>query len=255
MELRRDSICLFILLLGSLLSTTATAKTMVFGGITPGAQYIEKDKEAGPAVNLLKVLFAEADLDYQFEISNWAKTKKRFAETPKSLMFSVAKTPAREPHFIWLLDVGPLDVKIARSKTRPDLNPSTLAELKEHKVAVVRGDVTHHLLLQEGFVEGRDFGVVATANDIIKYMGAGLVEFVFYESTISPMMLQLYNYPADYLVPTDIKLPLDAHLWLTASLDFPQDSVDKIRQAHQKLLKDKHYQKLRKAVLPFSHGE
>lgn len=234
------------------LARESVAQTKVFAGITPGVQYIEKDKEAGPAVDLLKFLFAEAGLEYQFVISNWAKAHQSFNQTPQSLLFSIARYQGRENQYQWLLDVGPLDLRIARSKHRPDLNPVTLQQLKNYKLAVVRGSTPHKLLLDSGFAEDQDFGTVPAADELMKYMGTGFVEFVFYESTISPMMLKLNNYPADYLVPTDIELPVDSHLWLVASLDFPEPLRNHIMRTHLRLLSDAKYQNLRKAVLPLS---
>ena len=246
--------CVFLLAVLSV-SPIALSKTKVIAGITPAIQYVEKGVEAGPAVDLLKKLFEEVQLDYQFESTNWAKAHQIFSQTPQSLMFSVARFDSREEQFEWVLDVGPMDLRIARSKKRPDLNPTTLEELKQYNLAVVRGAAPHNMLLQAGFVEDKDFGAVATAVEIIKYMETGFVEFVFYESTISPLMLQLFNYPADYLVPLDIPLPVSPKLWLVATKDFPKEKIKLLQDTHQRLLADPEYQKLRLAVLPLSHGK
>lgn len=245
---------LFFLFTSVIVMAQASAKTKVIAGITPAIQYIEKGVEAGPAVDLLRKLFEEAQLDYQFESTNWAKAHQTFSQTPQSLMFSVARFDSREDKFVWVIDIAPFDLRIARSKQRPDLNPTSLEELKQYKLAVVRNAAPHNLLLQTGFVEEKDFGTVATAEEIIQYMGTGFVEFVFYESTISPLMLKLFNYPADYLVPLDIPLPVNPRLWLVASKDFPLDKLQLLQDTHQRLLSNPTYQKLRKAVLPLSHG-
>jgi ABC-type amino acid transport substrate-binding protein len=225
------------------------AKTTVIAGITPGLQYIEKDRDAGPVTDLLKMLFKEAKLDYAFETTNWAKAHQMFATTPQSLMFSVARFDSRENDFVWVLDVGPIDLRIARSKERPDLNPTTLEELKRHRIAVVRGSTPNSLLLEAGFVEGEDFGTVMAADEILQFMGKGFVEFVFFEPTISPLMLKLNNYPNDYLVPLDIPLSISKKLWLVATHDFPEEKLKLLRETHQRLLDDSTYQSLRKAGL------
>lgn len=254
MGIKQKVTLLFGVLVLTAVSRFALSKTKVVSGITPAIQYVEKGIEAGPAVELLKRLFEEAQLDYHFESTNWAKAHQIFAQTPQSLMFSVARFDSREDDFLWVLEVAPFDLHIARSKKRPDLNPTTIEELKQHKLAVVRGAAPHNLLLQAGFVEEKDFGTVATAEEIIKYMDTGFVEFVFYESTISPLMLKLFNFPADYLVPLDIPLPVNPKLWLVASKDFPQDKLQLLQNTHQRLLADPAYQKLRMAILPLSHG-
>lgn len=248
--------CVLFCVYGMLLFAEAApvhAKIQVFAGITPGLQYIEEGEESGPVVDMVKVLFEAVELDYEIQMSNWAKTHQEFARAPHSLMFSVARFDSREQKFQWVLDVGPLDLRIARSKDRPELNPESWDALKQHKLAVVRGSTPHQLLLQSGFVEVRDFGAVATASDIMKYVGAGFVDLVFYESTISPMMLELHGYPADYLVPLALEVPVSSKLWLVASLDFPAPLIEKIRATHEKLEQDPDYQVLQKKILPLSH--
>ena len=228
------------------------AKIKVIAGITPGLQYIEKDKDAGPATMLLITLLEEAQLDYELETTNWAKAHQMFASTPQSLMFSVARFESREKDFTWVLDIGPIDLRVARSKERPDLTPTTLEELKSHRIAVVRGGTPYSLLVQAGFVEGKDFGTVVAADETVQFMGKGFVEFVFFEPTISPLILKLNNYPTDYLVPLDISLPISKKLWLVATHDFPDEKLTLLRETHQRLLGEPTYQRLRQAVMPLS---
>ena len=244
----RSALCIGLLWL-----QVAAADTRVFAGISPGLQGIENGQETGPAVELLKVLFAEAQLPYQFEISNWAQAHKRFAATPESLMFSVARYPAREKDFLWVCDIGPLYMRIGKRKDRTDLNPTSFQQLKSHKLAVVRSSAPHFLLLDAGFIEQRDFGTVSDVLELIKFIDSGIVDFIFYENSMTPLMLQHLGYPRDLILPTQLELPVHPKLWLVASKDFPPSTLRRLQLAHQQLLQQPQYQKLRQAVLPLSH--
>lgn len=241
-----------LLLVNHCWAELSDAKIKVFGGITPGVQVLENGKEAGPAIPVIEQLLQASDIDFEFHVNNWAQTHKQFARAKQSLIFALAHNSARQQQFQWIVPLAQIDLKLARSKYQPHLNPQHFDDLKNYKLAVVRGAATEEFLKYSGFVEGKDYGAVATAEQLLKYMQSGFVEFVFYETTISPMMLALFDLSPDYLVPIDVIVPEHDAIWLAASLDFPSKAVNKIRESHQRLLSDRNYQAALLKLLPKS---
>ncbi|XOV79756.1 MAG: hypothetical protein ACFHVJ_02080 [Aestuariibacter sp.] len=244
-------VCLFLL---CCLSWLSDAKPFhVFGGTTPELQYMVAGKAAGPATRVVEKLLQEAGIEYEIHISNWARAQKLFEEQPQSFMFAVVRTDERESQFHWLAKVGVIDLHIGRKRSRTELNPVHLDDLKGYSIGVVRNAYTHKFLVEQGFKEGSDYFLVATPSELMRLIKRDKIDYVFYEHTITPELAKAFGLEANYLVPTRISFEHRYELYLVAGQELPTEIANLIQQTHLRLQQQSViYQQLLNSVLPKS---
>ncbi|BDX05930.1 hypothetical protein [Planctobacterium marinum] len=236
------ALLLTLLLLSS--QPSYAEKLKVFAGITWGLHHLEDDIPKGTVTEAVVALMDATDIPYEILMMNWAQAQKQNRGTPQSLLFALARQPEREAHYSWLVPLGQLDLKIARLTSRPELQLASFNELKQYKIAAVRTLSTHKMLLKAGITESEQLLLVDSSSRLLKVIEEGLVDFVFYDAALTPAILQEFNYPADFLTPTDVKVPWQ-NLWLYLAANPQLDEVikQKIIQTHERLMdSDTDYQ-------------
>ena len=154
--------------------------------------YGEDGTVKGIATDVLRAACAEAGLDCKIVIVPWARALNTVANTPNTLVFTIARTPARDNDFLW---VGPLLPRAVWIYTRPGLDAKSLAELR---FGVVRDD--------------------ATGPDLI---AAGVPASAIVADTSNASVLRMYRRSmVDALVDTEIGMA-----WNLRNAAMPADSV------------------------------
>ena len=114
-----------------------------------------KDKNTGQiegfATDYLKDILATADIEYSLDILPWARAYNMAKTQPNVLIYGLARTPSREPHFIWLTDFVTLKFFLYALKNKKHKHLEDTAPLKDRKIAVIRDDFNHHEMLANGF--------------------------------------------------------------------------------------------------------
>lgn len=246
-----------LLLMLALLSTIASAQQptiKVYAGVTPGLQYYDNEAVTGPAFDVVDRLMSASGLPYEIHLTNWAQAHRQFNLDPNSLIFSISRMDSREDKYQWLVNLAKLNLGIAQAKTRPTIAVNDFNDLKQHKLAVVRSTSTHETLLNYGFIENRDFTTVATSQKLVKMAETGMVDFVYYESTLTPIILDMLGYESDFLQPLAIRVPDNTSIYLAAHPDFDTKFANQIKNTHEQLSQVKSYQDLLDNVLPNSES-
>ena len=106
--------------------------------------YSEGGTVKGIATDVLRAACEEARIDCTIVVMPWARALNTVANTPNTLIFTIARTPARENEFLW---VGPLLPRAVWIYTRPGQEGKPLAELR---FGVVRDDATGPDLIAAG---------------------------------------------------------------------------------------------------------
>ena len=146
----------------------------------------------GIATDVLRAACDEARLECRILIVPWARALSTVSNTPNTLIYTIARTPAREDDFLW---VGPLLPRAVWIYTRPGYEAKSLAELR---FGVVRDD--------------------ATAPDLI---AAGVPANAIVADTSNGSVLRMYRRSmVDALVDTEIGMA-----WNLRNAAMPPDSV------------------------------
>lgn len=114
-------------------------------------QYIDNGKIAGPATKLVEQVLAMSGLSYDIEVLPWARAYRLATTEPNVLIYSLARTTAREKHFKWIGRIMALDYYLYGS-VDSDVNFSTTMEaLKEYRIGTVRDSAVDQYLRANGF--------------------------------------------------------------------------------------------------------
>jgi len=131
----------------------------------------------GYSVELLALLMAAAHVDYHVELMPWARAVSEARHTPGALAFTMAKTPERAPNFLWIGPIARRNTAILGLTSHP-LSLSSLDDARRFKIGALNGDVGMEMLLQHGFIAGRNLIVESRRNDLIRLLQNGSIDLI-----------------------------------------------------------------------------
>lgn len=146
-----------LILLAGLLSGSALATPR--GGIAnslvayteqwPPYNFAENGKVQGIATDVLRAACEQAQLHCSFQVVPWARGYKLVRNTPNTVLYTTARKPMREDHFLW---VGPLLPRTTWVYTRniPGAPIRDAKELAQLRIGVVREEAAQQDLLEAG---------------------------------------------------------------------------------------------------------
>jgi polar amino acid transport system substrate-binding protein len=183
-----SALVLVLLAPAAVLATSLTAYTEEWAPYN----YSEDGTVKGIATEVLRAACEESRLDCKIIIVPWARALNTVTNTPNTLIYTIARTPAREDEFLW---VGPLLPRSVWIYTRPGHEGKILAELR---FGVVRDD--------------------ATGPDLI---AAGVPASAIVSDTSNPSVLRMYRRAmVDAMVDTEIGMA-----WNLRNAAMPANSV------------------------------
>ncbi len=159
--------------------------------------YTENGRVRGISADLLRMVWTELDIaPPHIESMPWARAYERVQHEPRTVLFSMARTPEREKLFQW---AGPIAsvrfVLIARKDRHIRLN--TLDDLKGLAVGTLRKDVSDALLAKYRDI-ARIQPVVNMDQNINKLM-TNRLDLVAYEESSWRKIAALYGFdPGDF---------------------------------------------------------
>lgn len=117
----------------------------------PPANFMEEQKPAGYAVEILKATWMEMGVAEQpIRVVPWALGYQEAQKTPGTVLFAMARSPQREDLFRW---VGPIStiryVLVAKKKSEIILHCTDDAH--QYITGVVHQDISESLMLMAGF--------------------------------------------------------------------------------------------------------
>lgn len=111
----------------------------------------ESGEVEGMSTEVVREVLSELNLDVHIDVLPWARAFKLASTTPATMLFSVVRTPEREPIFHWVGVVCEVKSYLFRLKSRSDIQAGRLADLKQYSIGVVRDWAGQKYLEQQGF--------------------------------------------------------------------------------------------------------
>jgi polar amino acid transport system substrate-binding protein len=128
--------------------------------------YLQDGKVAGVATEVVEATLRRAGLsDYSVTIYPWARAYDMALQDANVLIFLIARTPEREALFKWVGEIERIDYPMYKLRERGDIQVRDLQEAKHYSVGVVRDDVRHQYLKEQGFSK-----LVISANNRDNFM-------------------------------------------------------------------------------------
>ena len=137
----------------------------------------EDGAPSGLAVELLHQVWQRTGTPPQLvSVLPWARGYYLLTQKPNVVLFSTARTEARDPLFKWACPIGYAEIVLMGLANRP-LTLTRMEDAQQHTIAAVRADVGEQLLLNNGFDEQK----IMTANRLpqaLKMLTSGRVELI-----------------------------------------------------------------------------
>lgn len=116
----------------------------------PPSNYLENGKLTGVSVETLKAIWQQLNIPEQpIYLVPWARGYKIVKNTSNTVLFTMAKTKARTPHFKW---VGPLYIAEHLLIARQNFNAKikTMSDAHKYSIAAIKNDISEITLIKEG---------------------------------------------------------------------------------------------------------
>lgn len=114
--------------------------------------YIAGGRVAGPATAVVRAALDRAGLaDARFDLYPWARAYEMAMTRPNVLIYLIARTPEREPHFKWVGELMKIEYHLYKLASRKDIAITSIEQARDLTVGVMRRDVRQQYLARKGF--------------------------------------------------------------------------------------------------------
>ena len=159
------------LLLGTLMlcrNALAAKLAIVTEHLAP-FQIVNDDSVGGLSTEIVEAVLKAAGYEYVIEAHPWSLSFNRAKQEPNTCIYSLAYIPSRQKMFQWIGHITKSSISLYSLASNP-LVINKLDDAKQYSTAVIRDDVTHHFLLNNGFVENENMYVVNNYDSLLKLL-------------------------------------------------------------------------------------
>ncbi|MBA6262424.1 ABC transporter substrate-binding protein [Colwellia sp. Bg11-12] len=188
-------VILFILTLTVIFPSHATKQLRIIGedSFPPFNYYLTDGKKIkkeirGFTVELIKLILNDigSKKEASIELLPWARALTIIENEPNILILDIVRNSAREEHYKWVGPIAPREIWLYKLKSRKDIQVTSIADIKNYRVGVMRGSSSSEKLINAGFEEGNNLAFVTRENQNINKIIKGRVDLV----TFSPVELE-----------------------------------------------------------------
>ena len=198
----------------------------------------------GFSVELLRLMATEVGLPLDIEVRPWQRAVQAIPQTPNSLLFSLTRTPEREPQYQWIGPISPRRILVYRLASRNDIQLHSLQQLRGLKLGIVRDSAAAKQLLAEGLRPEEDIEWARDDATNIRKLLAGRMELLVMLDWAAAWHLRQMQLPYTTLTPV-IPQDVGKAYWYGMPADTDPALVRRLQAALDKLKRDGRYEQLR----------
>ncbi|TVT51062.1 MAG: transporter substrate-binding domain-containing protein [Denitromonas halophila] len=191
---------------------------------------------SGVSTAVVRAVLAEAGLDAQIQLMPWARAYELALHTENVLIYSIARSPAREDLFKWVAQVAPSAWFLYSYRGR-EVPLKTLEDAKRYRIATVYQDVSEQFLLGNGF--DREHSIQSSNRYAYNYekLKQGRVDLWIVNGVVADHLVREAGDDPDTQLKAELKLDEIASngLYMAFSLATPDAVVERCRQAFERL--------------------
>ena len=114
--------------------------------------FMQDGKIAGPATEVVKKTLQLAGIkDYRLNMYPWARAYNMALNEPNVLIYLVGRSHEREAKFQWVGEFMQIRYHLYKLRERADIRASNLDAARQLTIGVMRDDLRHQYLQQQGF--------------------------------------------------------------------------------------------------------
>ncbi len=239
--MKRLSLALcFILVISIVQAETITIVTENL----PPFQINENDSIKGVRTEVVRAIADETGMKYKIEVYPWARAYKMALKKKNVLIYSLIRSPEREPLFKWIGKIGEVMGRLYKLKSRKDINLKILDDAKSYMIGVVRNDHTHLFLKSKGFVDKQHLHVLPMMHLARKMLYKGRIDLMMDDEVIMAYSIKKLGLsPSKYEEALVIPEFLGEH-YLAANPKTPNQLVNQFKEALKKIKKNGTYNQI-----------
>ncbi|WP_105201236.1 MULTISPECIES: substrate-binding periplasmic protein [unclassified Pseudoalteromonas] len=226
--LLRTSLPLLCFLCALLSFNSAADDTVqVVTELSPPNQILINDNIGGSSTDIVRHVLSEANVDADINIYPWARAFYLAKKQANTLIYSLAKTPEREPLFHWLGKVAYFRLGFVSLSSSKHINIKQLEDARAYRIAVQRDDISALFFVKRGFT-------VLQTTDIkhsYRLLLSGKVDLIIDDPNYVGAMAQQFNLPASHLRFISAIEELSVYGYLAANKDMDATTVANIKEA------------------------
>lgn len=201
----------------------------------PPYNFIHDNEVTGIATDILKAACAGAKIQCEFHLVPWTRAYKTVQETPNTLIYSIARVPARESHFVW---VGPVLPRTTWIYVRKEVAEKihTIKDVAKLKVGLIRAEASVAELVQAGVPESV-IRIFNSNTDVMRTAKSGNLDVLVNTEIGMAMNQKNFDIPADSFVRR-MKLYDGGGLYFGMHLDSNPELIEKLQVSIDKLKRE-----------------
>jgi polar amino acid transport system substrate-binding protein len=210
-----------------------TDKTRILAEDYAPFNYVDaQGNMAGSATSVVKAVMGKLGQNIPIEVMPWAKAYDLTLNNPGAALFSMARSPEREPLFMWVGSIGSYENWLY-AKKGSNVRINSLQEAKTvDKIAAVRNEAGQLKLAEQGFI---NFVFTDTSADGLKKLMAGEADLWLGTREGIDIVAKKAGVNPDDLAPVVFVLRADFYLAFNKNTDYA--TVDAWQKALDSLKK------------------
>lgn len=201
----------------------------------PPYNFLNGKDVTGISTDILRTACVNANLHCEFQLVPWTRAYKTVQETKNTLIYTIARIPAREGQFVW---IGPILPRTTWVYVRAELANEihTLKDLEKFKVGAIRAEASLTELLEAG-VSKSAIRIFNSNSDEMRMLKSGQIDAVVNTEIGMAMNQQQYDIPASKLIKL-IKLYDGGSLYFGMNLGSDPTLIEKLQSSVDKLRRE-----------------
>lgn len=202
-------------------------------------QQLDADNQlTGYSIDVANELAAITGYELRIEVFPWAVAYQNALTTPDTMIFSIGRTPEREPLFAWVGSIATETLYFWSLSQSGIVSSDILSDFQQYRIAVVKEATTHQLLRSNGFsslyVMGGGDSNVSEANRV-NMLIKGRADIIIAAETAMLPALKKLNLPENFVQQVHRAKDLDSELSIAFQKDSQPELVSRFKTALDKL--------------------
>jgi len=183
----------------------------------------------GPATDLMVAVLEEAGLDYHINMGPWSRAMQAIDSTKNVIVYSMTRSAEREDLYHWIGEIMPTVYYLYGLKDNSNIRPKTEKEAAAFRIGVLRGDVTHSYLTEQGY---KQLALVREVSRSVDMLERGRIDlFPFNKFHIGIFLNDEGRDHDDYIGVVELA-GISAGMYMALSKSTDQHIVDRLQSAY-----------------------
>jgi polar amino acid transport system substrate-binding protein len=232
--------CVFIFLFFQISSVSAQT-LRAYTEDWPPYSFIQDNEVTGISTDILRAACAGAKIQCEFQLVPWTRAYKTVQETPNTLIYSIARVPTREQHFVW---VGPILPRTTWIYVRKEVAEKihSIKDVSKFRVGLIRAEASVNELVLAGVPESA-IRIFNSNTDVMRTVKSGNLDVLVNTEIGMAMNQKNFDIPADSFVRL-MKLYDGGGLYFGMHLDSDPALIEKLQASLEKLRRESKIQSI-----------